>query len=292
MKLQILTTILLAAGCQKPADPAPEPAPLPNPVFEATAPVPVTPGLVDEASGIAYSNTTANALWVQQDGGNGAALTLLGTDGKLIRKVDIEGVANRDWEDMAIAAGPTAGTRYVYVGEIGDNNAVHPSVSFIRFPEPGSSTTKVTNPDVLPFTYSDGPRDAEAFFVDPKTNDIYIITKREAQSRLYKLAHPQATTGTGTAQFVSTLPFNSVVSAALSPDGKELIVKTYAQLMYWKIDGEKSFADLLQTKPFLLPYTIEPQGEAVCFRNDGGGYFTLSEKAAAPQVNLYFYKRK
>ena len=44
--------------------------------------------------------------------------------------------------------------------------------------------------------------------------------------------------------------------------------------------------------PVNLPYQQEPQGEAITFTTRNTGYFTLSEKALASSVKLYFYKRK
>ena len=47
----------------------------------------------------------------------------------------------------------------------------------------------------------------------------------------------------------------------------------------------------LQKDPRVLGYAQEPQGEAICFRNDNTGFFTLSERAILPSVALNFYKR-
>ena len=38
-------------------------------------------------------------------------------------------------------------------------------------------------------------------------------------------------------------------------------------------------------------YQQEPQGEAIVFANSDSGFYTLSEKALASEVKLYFYKR-
>jgi len=48
----------------------------------------------------------------------------------------------------------------------------------------------------------------------------------------------------------------------------------------------------LAKKPSTLPYVLEPQGEGICFDAADTGYFTISEKALASSVKLYFYKRK
>lgn len=293
MKHLLFIFFLAVGSCQKPAnDPAAVPVPEATPQFAVHTVSPVAAGVVDEASGIADSYTQKDALWVQQDGGNAADLALIGYNGTLIKKIKLEGITNRDWEDMAVAAGPQPAKNYIYIGEIGDNNAAYASCAFYRFLEPTVTTDAVSEIETIRFTYNDGPRDAEAFFIDGQTKDIYIITKRETQSRLYKLAYPQSTTNNNTAQFIATLPFNTVVSAAIANNGQELLVKTYDKLLYWKTGASKSFAELLQTTPLQLPYTMEPQGEAVCFANNAKDYFTLSEKSFAPAQALYYYKRK
>ena len=125
------------------------------------------------------------------------------------------------------------------------------------------------------------------FLVDPASKDIYIFSKNDNPSRIYRLAYPYGTTNTAT--YVSNLTYSGVVSAALS--GNEIIIKTYSSLYYYKRSSGQSIEQVLQTTPVLLKYTLEPQGEALSFANDGSGFFTLSEKGFASFVNLYFYKR-
>jgi hypothetical protein len=106
------------------------------------------------------------------------------------------------------------------------------------------------------------------------------------------LPYPQKTTDTTTASLSGELPFNTVVSAAMSPDGKEVIIKTYTNLYYWKRQAWESVELALQRTPLVLPYNIEPQGEAICFNTGNTGFFTLSEKPfQVSGVSLHFYKR-
>ena len=70
------------------------------------------------------------------------------------------------------------------------------------------------------------------------------------------------------ATLVGEMPFTGVSAAAASPDGKELLVKTYTNVYYWKRNaGETIGAALLRT-PLALGYMLEPQGEAICFKNN------------------------
>ena len=259
---------------------------------------PVTPGQIDEASGLADSRSQPGNLWVEQDSGSPAELALLGYDGKIKGKITITGATNRDWEEMTIGPGPQAGVNYLYIGDIGDNNAQYPAYQIYRLPEPASVQATVTGVERINYRYPDGARDAEAMFVDPQTKDIYIISKREEKVHLYRLNYPQNINEVTVAEALGELPIggglaNYVTAAAVSPDGSEILVRTYSQLYYWKRSSGQSIADALQRgSSRQLVVRLEPQGEAVCFDKDAKGFFTISERASSPSVNLYYYVRK
>ena len=249
----------------------------------------ITPGIVDEASGIADSYANPGYLWVEQDSGNPPELRLIKHDGTIAKNIFIKNSTNRDWEELQVSNGPDASKKYVYVGDIGDNDAVFQSCSIYRFIEPSASTDTVFNFDKIDFKYPDMPHDAEAMLIDPSTKDIYIITKRDAVSKIYKIAYPQNIASLNTAEFVMDLPYKGVVGAAISADGKEILLKTYSNIYYYK--GGGTVADVLKQLPLTLSYQVEPQGEAICLTNDNSGFYTLSEKSFAQFVKLNFYRR-
>lgn len=253
----------------------------------------VEPGQIDEASGIADSRTMPGALWVEQDSGNPAELALLGYDGKLRGKLAIPNTTNRDWEDMTIGPGPQANTNYLYIAEIGDNNAQYGQYAVYRLPEPRNLTDAPSPVERIQFKYPDGARDAETLMLDPQTKDLYIVSKREAKVHLYRLPYPQSTTEVMTAEPLGELPYTYVTGGGFSSDGSEILLRTYAGVYHWVRTAGQSVADAMQrTTARDLPYRIEPQGEAVCFDRDNKGYFTLSEKASAPNVTLNYYARQ
>jgi len=248
--------------------------------------------MVAEASGIADSKSNPGFLWAEEDSGNPPQIWLVNHAATSVKKVFIKGASNIDWEDIVLANGPVAGKKYLYIGEIGDNDAVHASSGFYRLEEPVAAPDTVTSFDFISFKYEDGPRDAEAFLVDNASKDIYIITKRESASRIYKLAYPYATNSVNTASFLQSLPYNGVVSASASEDGKGILLKTYTALYYYNRAGGESIPQCLQKQGKSLAYTLEPQGEAVCFALDNSGFYTLSEKGFSNAQSLYFYKRQ
>lgn len=284
---QFIITIIIPAflvsitSCQKPITDPNSTKPLFDSIPSATL---VTP-IINEASGIADSKKNSGYLWVEEDSGNPPQLTLLKHNGTVQKTVYLKGASNRDWEDIILSGDN------LYVGDIGDNNATYPDYAFYIFTEPDLSVDTITSFQKIQFRYPDGSHDAEAFLVEPSTGSIYIITKRDNPSRVYKLTAPFSTTGINTVTLAGSLNYNGVVSAALSPDAKVFILKTYFSLNYYSLASGEKLEDALQKTFTTIPYKIEPQGEAVCFAVNNSGYFTLSERFMASAVQLYFYKR-
>ncbi|MCD8480070.1 MAG: hypothetical protein LRZ88_07500 [Candidatus Cloacimonetes bacterium] len=96
----------------------------------------LTTDLLDEASGLATSVLNPDILYAHNDSGGENAVFAIDTKGRLQAKIIIDGVKNRDWEDIATAVDIQTGTPYIYIGEIGDNGARYPSVSIYKVPEP------------------------------------------------------------------------------------------------------------------------------------------------------------
>jgi hypothetical protein len=290
----IVILAILATGCQKSSDfveTNTEKTP-----FEATPVLHlVLPGQIDEASGIADSKTNPGYLWVHEDGGRPNELSLLSHTGGLLGKMTVSAAINKDWEDMAIAPGPIDGTPYIYLADIGDNDQTYAQHSVYRFPEPVSMANEVREAERIIFEYPDGPHDADAILVDNNTKDIYVITKSNSSSRVYRLAYPQKTNEVNKAAYRVTLPISNITSAAMSEDGQEILARTYDKIYYWNSAKEPSLSPeaVMSKTPESLAHQPEPQGEAICFKNNRGGFFTLSERPEIiPSVALHFYQRR
>src|SRR4051794_26425999 len=199
---------------------------------------PVVP-IINEASGIADSKINPGYLWVEEDGGNPPQLYLLGHDGHVLKTIYIKGAINRDWEDI-VRINDT-----IYVADIGDNNLSFSDYTIYQFAEPAASTDTVANFNTIHFTYPDGAHDAEAFLIEPTTKNIYIITKRDTSSKIYKLSFPYSTVSVDTVSLVGTLNYNEVVSAAIDRDGKEIIIKTYAALYHYTRSQDETIEQAL-----------------------------------------------
>ncbi len=252
-----------------------------------------------EASGLAVSRSNPRLIWTHNDSGHQNRLFVVGENAENYGEFIIRGAFNRDWEDMAAGPGPEEGVTYLYIGEIGDNLAQYKYMSIYRLPEPDISgldtvtRTLVEGVERIDYVYPDGEsRDAETLMVDPFTRDIYIVTKRDERSIIYVARYPQDTQSVITIEKIGYFPFNRALAGDISADGLEIAVKTDERIYYWKREAGETVGEALKRQPLLLPYTIEPQGEAIAWMPDGSGYYTLSEKAGGVDPVLYFYRRK
>ncbi len=252
-----------------------------------------------EASGLAVSRSNSSMLWVHNDSGDYNRLFVVGEKGEDFGQFIITGAFNRDWEDMAVGPGPVDGKKYLYIGEIGDNLARYQIMSVYRVAEPDISRldsvtyTIVDGAERIDYVYPDGQsRDAETLMIDPLTRDLYIVTKRDARSIIYVARYPQDTGKITTLGKIGYFPFNRALAGDISADGTEIAVKTDDRIYYWQRKQNEPVFEALRRQPLLLPYTVEPQGEAFGWMPDGSGYYTLSEKVDDIEPVLYFYRRR
>jgi len=258
--------------------------------------VPLLVEEIDEASGLASGRSNKDLLYTHNDSGGRNAVFVIDQEGRLRGEFVLEGIKNRDWEDIATGKCPRSSENYIYVGEIGDNRARYSSIFVYRFVEPSIKglapeiSLTITDVDRIEIEYEDGARDAEGLFIDPRTLDIIIISKREEQVGVYLVAYPQSTDRINTAVKIATLPLSWVTAADISPNGKKILIKTYTGIFQWKRQGEESLASTFSRGFDYLPYEIEPRGEAVCWDAEGEGYFTLSEKVEDQELILYYYR--
>ena len=266
-----------------------------QPLFGTRKDICILPDIINEASGIVASGQYSGMYWIHNDSGDEPRLFLMDSTCGLRTIFRLPNNTHRDWEDIAIGKNLLNNTFNLYIGDIGDNNAIYPEKSIIRITEPaipaGLDTT-LYNSDILRFQYPDGNRDAETLLCDPLTQDLYIVSKREDSVRVYLFSYPQSTDSVTILKKVSTLPLSGIVGGDISFDGTEILLKNYTQMFYWKKQSHETIAKALSRPSISVPYEFEPQGEAVCWTSSGNGYMTVSEESPfSIPSHLYFYPR-
>ncbi|MEM6523529.1 MAG: hypothetical protein AAGF85_13040 [Bacteroidota bacterium] len=248
---------------------------------------------INEASGLEASQVNPGLLWTHNDSGDTSRLFLIQENGGSVKEFYLQGVRSRDWEDIGIGPGPEDDASYIYLAEIGDNQAIYEDKYIYRFKEPiKDASILIEEFDIIEFRYPNGNRDAECLMVDPLTKDLYIISKRERSVYVYQIPYPQSTDSINNLIELGTIPFHKIIAGDISQDGSEIILKTYDDILYWKRESKESVFEAISKPAKYIPYKREPQGEAMAWKNDGSGFYTLSEEPDKTEAQVYFYKRK
>ncbi len=256
-------------------------------------------GRIDEASGLVASRTFKNCFWTHNDSGDSARFFLINEKGKFMAQYHLPKVIARDIEDVTAGKWGENNENYIFLADMGDNKAQYESCKIYAIPEPTKYSKKdqenaIKSYQTIEFTYEDGKRDAETLLFDHLTKDIYIVSKREKNVGVYKLAYPQSTSKKNIAQKIATLPFTLAVAGDITLDGKSIVVKNYANIYYWERNPNQPLANAFNKAPTRMPYIYEPQGEAMTWATDGSAYYTLSEEVGEfkPMLNKFVRKMK
>lgn len=229
-----------------------------------------------ESSGLAASRAHPGVYWTHNDSGYDPTriYAVDGSTGETVATLTLDGVEGRDLE--AISVGPDGD---VYVGDIGDNlDGSWSEVWIYRFPEPKELADATLTPTVHTVRYADGPRDAEALMVHPKTGRVYIASKSdEGDGGLYRGPERLVPSASGTNTFERIADLSLwVTDGAFSPDGTRLALRAYfaAAVHPWK-DGALGRASEVRVP-------LQGQGESVTFTPDGRTLLFGSEGANSP----------
>ncbi|MFF4602145.1 hypothetical protein ACFY12_05205 [Streptomyces sp. NPDC001339] len=220
---------------------------------------------ITESSGLAASHAHPGIYWTHNDSDDGPYVYAVdGRTGRTVARITLRGIGKpRDVEGISI--GPDGA---VYVGDIGDNlGGTWNHVWIYRFPEPRQLHDATVTATQYTVTYADGPRDAEALMVHPKTGRVYIASKKQDGSgALYEGPGRLSTTGTNTFRKVAPVDLWAT-DGAFSPDGTRLVLRGYfgARIYRWRDGGGHPGPQDLGS----VGVPIQRQGESVSFTPDG-----------------------
>lgn len=267
----------------------------------------------NEASGLAASRRTPGLLWVHDDSGGEAALYAVDTNGRFRGLLQIgAGVKNDDWEDLAAAE--IDRQAWLVIGDIGDNDAKRREVRVHFVPEPAADRLAVAGmlaerpAATLRIRFEDGPRDCESLAVDSTEGALYLLSKRDAVPRLYRVALPRplahaeltarwvgdvshlAPPGSGKRSSRGQSARRAAWPCAMdfAADGTAAVVLTYTEVLIFPRRQGETWGTALGREPLRLPPHRLSQAEAVCFSPDGRQIFVASENSRS----LLRYDRK
>ena len=258
---------------------------------------------LNEISGIAMSARHADTFWVHNDSGNGPYLHAINRRGRRLATLHIDGVAARDFEDMA--AFELEGRRYLLIADTGDNGGVRTELELVVVEEPAVLADAEVRPAwIQRFRWPDGARDVEAVAVDAQAREVLLISKKRVPPELLRL--PLGASDTlQTAAVVTTLHgiapppalelagnprfgrYRSQITAAdLSNDGLQLAVLNYRRAHVYRRSRGEDWARALARDPIELPFGWAMQAEALAFDADGGALWISGERIPAPLIRV------
>jgi len=255
---------------------------------------------ISESSGLATSSRPG-IVFTHNDSGDSARFFAVDDAGRTRTTYSLPDVKARDWEDMA--RGPDEdGRSSLWLGDIGDNNARRELgllVHRVREPKPTTRERVTTEaPTSFRLRYPDGPGDAEALLVHPRTGRLYLVTKPlsggavvyaapalldpDSPNVLEQVAEVQLdTTGTPGGPGIGGLAQLLVTAGDIAPDGSHVALRTYTDLYEWKVEGD-DVAGAFGGDPVVTALPETRQGEGLTYTSDGRAVLVSTEGQAAP----------
>lgn len=279
----------------------------------------ITAPSIDEASGLAVSRINDQILWTHNDSGDTARIFAIDTQGQQLATVNITGVKNTDWED--IASFVYQGESYLLIADVGDNQAKRSQYQLHLIKEPnlsllnGQKNLSAKPVWSMTFTYPDGAHDCESVAVDSVKGKILLLTKRDTLPILYELPLIAPTLQSGSnkssAQMIkqqakrlgeiaplptAVLDYVSIYTWAgfagkptamdISADGLSTVILTYTHAFYFTQTTQGEWLSLFSTTPQQIALPAIKQAEAVAFSQDGQSIYITSEMIPAPVYKM------
>ncbi len=242
---------------------------------------------LNELSGIVASRRDPGIVYAHNDSGDQPRFFAVEAEtGKARGEFLLKGVQAIDWEDIAL--GPcTAGT-CVFLGDIGDNSHIRASISIYVVPEPALDPAKgkaeLTAFERWTLHYPDGAHDAETLLVDPRSGDLFIVTKELfGRGALYALPRPYVGNAAMTLRRLNTIQIPSVTTTLITggdvhPCAPRVVLRSYGRVFEFRGSKQGDVASWLSGPPALvIEGAPEPQGEAMAYRADGFGLYSSTE---------------
>jgi len=193
-------------------------------------------------------------LFTINDSGDGPYVYAV--DSRTGQTAGVTTYSSGDVTDVEAIAPGRGGT--VWVGDLGDNRGDRDAVDVYRLrPARGTGTVPSTR---YRFVYPDGPRDAEALLVDPRSGRLLVVSKSVFGATVYRAPARLDPAGMNRLR-----PFASVeglvTDGAFFPDGRHVVLRTYDSASTY------TYPDFALVGTVRLP--DQDQGEGIAVGRDG-----------------------
>ncbi|GAA4372837.1 hypothetical protein [Hymenobacter koreensis] len=233
-----------------------------NPIAGLTK-IGTMPSEVPESSGLARG-PEAGTFYTHGDHGNTPTLYLVRQNGELVRRVEIPGIQQEDWESLA-----QDNQGRLYIGDCGNNSNSRQDLTIYRL-DPNNpskvSPIRFSYPDQKEFPPAKNDRNFDVEASLWRDGTLYLFTRNRARGRDCKIYTLQADgPAKQTAKLLGqlTLP-GEVTDANLSPDGKHLALLGREQLYICDVNG----TNFTQAKAKTVELPGAGQTEGVVFTDD------------------------
>ena len=225
---------------------------------------------------------SGDLLYTHNDSGDEPRFFAVDRTGRTRATYTLAGLQTRDWEAVSKGPGKT-----LWFGDIGDNSVTRDRGLLVhRVAEPTGGSRQLT-PTTYRLRYEDGPRDAEALIVTPRTGQVIVVEKTlGSRAGVYVVDAPLRPGGVvNLLRRVAEVPVPSVTAGDVSPDGTRVVLRNYTAAYEWDVpDGDVVRA--LGQEPARIPLPPTAQGEGIAYDDSGTALLTSSEGAGAPVHEL------
>jgi len=220
---------------------------------------------ITESSGLAVSARHNGVIYTHNDSGGEPALYAIGPDGRTRAVLTLRGAAARDWEALAPGRDGT-----LWVGDIGDNGPWWDEIRVYRVREPSTLRSADVAWTRYRLRYEDGRHNAEALLVDPRTGQLFVVSKQRSGAGVYAAPRKLRTDVVNVLRRVADAP-RTVTDGAFLPDGQRVVLRGYDSATVLDRGWRRlsTFAVPLQRQGESL--AVVPDGAAVLVGSEGTG---------------------
>jgi hypothetical protein len=239
---------------------------------------------ITESSGLARSLQHEGIWWTTNDSSDSARIFAVNDQGEVEATLTF-GAEPRDVEAVSVG---TDGN--IYVADIGDNLGDQDQVTVYVLKEPDDLSDQQVKYRAYDFAYPDGPHNAEALLVEPKTDRLFIVTKEGKNGAIYSLPKGEQPSRREVNRLsrMGTAPA-IVTDGTFTPDGKWMILRDPTAMSVWSWPGAKTkLSAQLPLQPLGESIAMGPDDKSVLIGSEGESssvyQVTIPTKKAAPQA--------